>query len=340
MTKDVDSYIFNPLNAFSLIKRLTNDVDSIQKNLEFTSKFTANLEKIKLPESELIGAVEGIYRLQNAYQLKTEDLARGIIQNKRYRQELLPTDLVVIAKVMRMFDEKYTFDYFKVARELSLKYDQQTRLSFLEELFEIYNSTTKYDEAVEVLDELLSINPSYPKYDETRMNVELLSLFNDQKDQMVTMEEPHLLEGSHYTKSKESMIYSKACRQELKKPIHETSKLHCRYLSKTSFTKIAPFKFVEANLDPYVGIYLDVISDKEIETLKILARENLHRAEVLGFNKTTKVSRVRVAQLSWPEEWKHKIFQTLNNRANDMTGLSMTTSERWQIQNYGIGKLL
>ncbi|CAH1720311.1 unnamed protein product [Chironomus riparius] len=337
MTKDVDSYIFNPLNAFSLIKRLTHDVDSIQQSLEFTKKITAKLEEIKLPESELSGAVEGIYRLQNAYELKTEDFVRGIIQNKRYRRELLPSDLIVLAKEMRKFDAKYTNDYFKVAKELSLKYDQHTRLSFLEELFEIYNSTSKYDEAVDVLDEILKINPSFPKYEETRMNIELLSLFNNQNDQMEAIEDPYLLEGSHYTNPKEGMIYSKACRQELKKSIHETSQLHCRYISKTFFTKIAPFKFVEANLDPYIGIYLDVISEKEIESLKTLARENLHRAEVLGFNKTTRVSRVRVAQLSWPDEWKHTIFQTLNNRVNDMTGLNMKTSERWQIQNYGIG---
>lgn len=340
MTKDVDTYIFNPLNAFSLIKRLTFDVDAVQKSIQNTNKFSEKLDKIKLSENEITGAVEGIYRLQHTYELKTEHFARGIIQNKRYRREFHPSDLIVLAKEMRKFNEKYTLDYFKVAKELSLKYDQQTRISFLEELFDIYNSTSSYDEAVEVLDEILKINPSYPKYEETRMNVELLSLFSDKNEQMEIMHESQSLQGSHYTKPKESMIFSKACRQELKKPIHETSKLHCRYVSKTFFTKIAPFKIVEANLDPFVGIYLNVISDKEIEILQTLARENLQRAEVLALNQTSKVSSVRVAQLSWPEDWKHEIFKILTNRVNDMTGLSMITSERWQIQNYGIGNNL
>ncbi|XP_070498231.1 prolyl 4-hydroxylase subunit alpha-1-like [Chironomus tepperi] len=337
INKDIDSYIFNPLNAFSLIKRLTHDVNAVQKSLEFRTKFTENLEKIKLPESELTGATEGLYRLQHAYELKSEDLARGIIQNKRYRRELPLSDLIVLANEMKNFDVKYTFEYFKAAKELSQKYDQKTRLSFLEELLEIYNSTSKFDEAVEVLDEIYHINPSYPKYDATRMNIELLSLFNDKSDHMEPMHDPQSLKGSQYTKAKEGMIYSKACRQEVKKPISESSKLHCRYVSKTAFTKIAPFKLAEANLDPFVAIYVDVISDKEIETLKRLARESLRRAEVMGMNQTSMVSRVRVAKLSWPDDWKDKIFQTLTNRVNDMTGLEMKTSERWQIQNYGIG---
>ena len=337
MTKDVDDYIFNPLNAFSLIKRLTHDVDVVQNSLEFMNKFSKEIEKIKLPSSELSGAVEGIFRLQYTYELKTEQFARGIIRNKRYRRELSPSDLIVLAKEMRKFNEKYTSEYFKVAKELSLKYDPKTRMSFLEELFDIYNSTSEYDEAVEVLDEILKTDPSFPKYEEQRMNVELLALFADKKTPMGTAHDSQSLQGSHYTKPKESLIYSKACRDELRKPVQEVSKLHCGYVSKTFFTKIAPFKVVEANLDPFVGIYLDVISDKEIEALKLLARENLNRAEVLTFNQTSRVSRVRVAQLSWPEDWKHKIFKTLNNRVNDMTGLSMKTAERWQIQNYGIG---
>ena len=134
------------------------------------------------------------------------------------------------------------------------------------------------------------------------------------------------------------MIVSKACQQKLMKSAAEMSQLNCRYISKNFFTKIAPFKIIEANLDPYIVIYVDIISDKEIEQLKNISRENLHRAAVLSTDSTKKILNVRVAKLSWPEDWEHKILQTLTNRVNDMTGLNMASAETWQIQNYGIGK--
>lgn len=336
MKKDLDGYIFNPLNAFSLIKRLSYDIESMKDEYNFIPDFLRKIKRIKIPLEELTGAVEGIYRLQYTYDLKSEHLAKGLVQNKRYRMEMRPSEILVLAKEMKKFDEKLSLEYIKVAKELNAKSNPTSKIEFLEELFGFYNSSSKYKEAVEVLDEILEIDANKSKYEEQRMNVELLSLFTDHKEPEKPRETREN-SGSHYTEKKEGMIFSKACNGKVKKSKEEMSKLHCRYVSTTDFTKIAPFKVIEANLDPFVGIYLDVISDKEIEVLKSFASKELFRAEVMVVNKTSTATKIRIAQLCWLEDRLHKTFDTLTRRVGDMTGLDMYYSEKWQVQNYGIG---
>lgn len=63
------------------------------------------------------------------------------------------------------------------------------------------------------------------------------------------------------------------CRGDLKQSIQVQSQLKCRYEnSRTPFLKIAPFKVEEANLEPYILIYHEVLHDHEINIIKSLAK--------------------------------------------------------------------
>ena len=291
-----------------------------------------------MPTIELNGAIEGLYRLQTVYDLKSEDFVRGFIDGKQYGNGLSAYDLLVAAQGLMELDENYAYEYIKCAKELSLKFDKNSKIKFLEQLFDVYNLTSDYDLALDVLDEIKKVVPNYPKYDEKKKEIKLI-LSTIKYESTSEDDESDELLGSYWSQTKEDMIVSKACQQKFMKSAAEMSQLNCRYISKNFFTKIAPFKIIEANLDPYIVIYVDIISDKEIEQLKNISRENLHRAPFsISENSTYSYSNARVAKLSWPEDWKHKILQTLTNRVNDMTGLNMASAETWQIQNYGIGK--
>ena len=39
MTKNIEKYLSNPLNSFSLIKRLSNDIEKLRDNFKFVDEF-------------------------------------------------------------------------------------------------------------------------------------------------------------------------------------------------------------------------------------------------------------------------------------------------------------
>lgn len=74
----------------------------------------------------------------------------------------------------------------------------------------------------------------------------------------------------------ENVLHAKSCRNELKRSPKVLSKLKCYYVrNTTAFTKLAPIKLEEANLDPFVAIFHDVMYDKDIEVIKNLSRTNV-----------------------------------------------------------------
>lgn len=82
--KDVNSYISNPINAYTLVKRLTtdwNDVEelmSTQVSTDFLNNITYYKETRLFPTNEdLNGAAVALTRLQDTYKLDTSSLARG-----------------------------------------------------------------------------------------------------------------------------------------------------------------------------------------------------------------------------------------------------------------------
>lgn len=66
--------------------------------------------------------------------------------------------------------------------------------------------------------------------------------------------------------------YQKLCRRQIEPTPQQLAPLRCRYLSEHSpFTKLAPIKVEEVNLNPDIFIYHNIIYDKEIEALKELS---------------------------------------------------------------------
>lgn len=145
------------------------------------------------------------------------------------------------------------------------------------------------------------------------------------------------MSGSHYTWVKYEKIFSQACMGKRVKNSTESSKLYCKFHSTNDFTKIAPFKLEIMNLVPFVGVFHDVLSNHEIDTLKNLTNNQLTRAKVESANGTKYSSKSRIAKRKTIFDESHKIIKILNSRVNDMSGLNMATAEALQVQNYGIG---
>lgn len=85
----VENYISNPINAFSLLRRMHEDWQEWNVFMETSVgqsqvKFF-NKARQELPTTaDLYEAYSSMYRLQKAYNLTVKDMSRGILNGKQY----------------------------------------------------------------------------------------------------------------------------------------------------------------------------------------------------------------------------------------------------------------
>lgn len=131
-------------------------------------------------------------------------------------------------------------------------------------------------------------------------------------------------------------MYERCCRGEFS---NQPSRLHCLYnTTTTAFLKIAPLKMEILNLDPYIILYHDVISDTEIAKFKAMATPVLKRAKVFDkINKTEVLVNRRTSKLSAFDENTNDVTKRVNARVIDMSGFDLKGAEKLQVMNYGLG---
>lgn len=285
MLEDSMGYITNPLNAFLLIKRLSFDLNQTKSRaFEIVQHFMKKTERFALSRSDFEGAVAGLVRLQEVYGLQAEDLARGIIDGKKYRDDLTANELFAIGEeLLNIEHSKTSLSYLNLALEKNRKFPEMSPLTILEKIASIHNKTKDMQRRVETIEEILKVAPERTDLEEVRVKLEMKLLFAEEKAK------PETKEPAGYTKAKEFKIVSKVCNGELTQTDEEISRLHCRYVSKTAFSSIAPFKVQEACLDPYIAIYYDIMSDDEVQAFKSLSKPFISRATVFATNATLTV---------------------------------------------------
>ena len=142
----------------------------------------------------------------------------------------------------------------------------------------------------------------------------------------------------HYLQYPSSALtsYEQGCRGLF---ANRPSQLHCIYnTTTTGFLRLAPLKMEIVQLNPYMVLYHDVLSDSEMEHLKNLARPSLHRATVYSDEKNRSVIvNGRTSKFAWFQDNTDEVTQRINTRITDMTGFDLRGSEMLQVMNYGMG---
>lgn len=135
--------------------------------------------------------------------------------------------------------------------------------------------------ALDMTNELLELNPQHERakgnkyYYEKELSLKSEKKFRGDDGTSTIPIEPKANKHSTSTvyNSPERKTYEMLCRGDMKLSDKKTAQLKCRYVTnKSAFLKIAPLKLEEAFLDPYIVIYHEVISDREIETVKNMAK--------------------------------------------------------------------
>lgn len=339
MKQNTVDYVLNPLNAYLLIKSLSADVSQMKKDFkELTYEFDKRTEKARLSFSDFEGAIDGLIRLQETYTLDSAELANGIINGKKFREKLSANDLFMIGLRLIYYSQikpKLAREYLELAFERNQETKEMSNIVILQSIIAYYNKSSIHEKVLETIERILKYDPGNQMYENMKVDVELKMIFdeNPKSDDEEEEEEPR---NGSWSQRKEFLYFSKSCSGIWTQTIQELSKLHCRYGSNSLFSKIAPFKIEEANLDPYIVLYHDVISDFEIDVLKKLSRPEFKRAEVMKMN-ASRVASLRVAKVAWHSDMVHPVLRKLSLRTEDMTGLHLKSAEQWQVQNYGIG---
>lgn len=329
MGSDFLDYVSNPLNAFLLVKRTTLDSKLINQQLLSTSaEFLSKVSDLTLSQNELTGTVIGLARLQETYGLKCEDLAKGIIDGVKYRDELTSHELYDLGSELLNADkEDLAIEYLNLALQRLKEYPEKyIEMLTLSRLTDAYKRTNEYEEAILIIDEFLELDPL------NKMHLEDKEIFQQLLDDQLELEDD---EEYDLLEHKEMILYRRVCSGIERQNVIELSRLHCRFFSNSFFSKLARFKIEEASLDPYIVVFIDVVSENEIEELKQISKLTFTTAKI-GQDESVDVEK-RLAKVAWFEDEDNDIVARISRRVEDMTGLTTLTAESLQIQNYGIG---
>ncbi|KAH8313522.1 hypothetical protein KR067_007435 [Drosophila pandora] len=330
-------YLSNPLNSFSLIRRMNRDWVIWQLFMEDPVGVT-QADKIQslreeMPTStDVEEAVTALDRIQITYGLKVEDIASGFLNGKQYPISLTALDSYAMGQILfdqgnfnsasRWIYQTLTWmENFKLPEPFLLAKDE-VRTFYAETLLKLNEKA----DALKVVNIALTDKPHDIKLLVKKMEIEALirtGTSNQPPQPKVGLSSPTL--------------YEMGCRGMY--PASTDSKLVCRYNSTTTpFLTLAPLKMEVVGLNPYMVIYHDVLSSAEIDEMKEMATPSLKRATVykasLGKNEVVKT---RTSKVAWFPDSYNSLTLRLNARIHDMTGFDLSGSEMLQLMNYGLG---
>lgn len=282
LEQDASKYIANPLNAFGMIKRATADISLLMKRIP--SSIANELARYHINDSSLTDAVRSLLLVQRIYKLSTNDIARGYLKSRHVGFRMTPYDLYIVGNVAsNITNEEYLAKkYLELAYEKFKEgYDRRNEIDENELLMKIANLCERMNDykcSAFYIKQILLKDPDNTEATEYAMKI--VKMFKEYGASKISFDHPYdtsFEKNGKYSRRKEFALLSDVCRGKLTKNVMEMSRLYCRYVSSTPFTMLAPFKVEEVNIDPYIVIYLNVLSNNEIQSLRNVTMRETHR---------------------------------------------------------------
>jgi prolyl 4-hydroxylase len=330
MDLEPEKFTSNPLSAFTLIRTLTSDTLLIGNKLQSTiDGYTESVDKYTPQYQDLMAAADGLTHLQETYNLKTSDLAQGIVDGKKFCDGLNAYELYEIGQQLLLSNRfSRSIEYLRRALKKSV-IDQDSETKPTEILLAIFEASIKSGDiktATRTIDEIIYLEPG---------NKRMLLI----KENLMKKRAPDELKfEKEHTDDFETALTRSVCSGKLTKSPKELSKLHCRLVIRNGFSRLAPFKLEEANLVPYIVVFHDVIFEKEIQKLRSMAGPTLYQSETNNPDgKVVLKTEIRISKVTWFRDYEDVVVERISKRTEEMTGLTRKTAEPLQIQQYGIG---
>ncbi|XP_076818288.1 prolyl 4-hydroxylase subunit alpha-1-like [Clavelina lepadiformis] len=345
---NIDEYLGHPVNQYRLVKRLASEWSEMEDLVmeDVTPLFLTNLstKRANFPnEDDVKGSAQAIIRLQETYRLKTHDLVQGIIKGIQANQSLTADDCYDIGRTAYLEQDFYHCALWmnEVSNMPENGYIRITRFDVLDHLSYCMAQQGNIERAYEMTSEMIEIDPTHPRIVANHKHYRTLLGARKKGDDG----DPSTESGAMLTRNPaaypEFNRYERLCRLEQNKiPKRIEKKLKCYYWTNNNHPRLIlqPTKLEELWHSPHLVRFHDVITDKEVEEIKAVAKPRLNRATVQNPS-TGKLEHAhyRVSKSAWLSDSESPAVARVSQRISDITGLSMETAEQLQIANYGVG---
>ncbi|XP_040885369.1 prolyl 4-hydroxylase subunit alpha-1-like isoform X2 [Toxotes jaculatrix] len=355
-TQDPEGFLGHPVNAFKLMKRLNTEWGELESLVltDMSDVFISNLtiQRQYFPsDDDQTGAAKALMRLQDTYQLDTDIISTGELPGSSlaasHRSTLTVDDCYDLGKVAYSEVDYYHTELWMVQAlkqldqgEASSTVDAVTILDYLS--YSVYQQG-ELERALEFTRRLLELDPTHQRANGN------LKYFEYQLAKQKKVEEGEEGEGRQRKEIRgrpddylpERKKYEELCRGEgIRMTPRRQSRLFCRYYDNNRHPRyvIGPVKQEDEWDSPRIVRYYNIVSDKEMEKVKELAKPRLRRATVHD-PQTGKLTTAhyRVSKSAWLGAYEHPVVDKINQRIEDITGLDVTTAEDLQVANYGVG---
>ncbi|XP_076836070.1 prolyl 4-hydroxylase subunit alpha-2 isoform X6 [Brachyhypopomus gauderio] len=354
-TSDPEGFLAHPVNAYKLVKRLNTEWSELESLVlhdpsdGFISNISVHRQYFPDEEDEK-GAAKALMRLQDTYHLDSESFSKGKLPGVRYNAFLTVDDCFDMGKTAYNENDYYHSVLWMQQALRQMDAGEESKISKAEVLDYLSYSVYQMGDlrrAIELTRRLVFIDPSHQRaggnlrYFEQLLSKELMERGRDNQEpadekpiQLGTYERP-----KDYLPERE--IYESLCRGEgVKLTPQRLSRLFCRYQdgNRNPRLLLKPMKEEDEWDNPHIVRYLEALSDEEIEKIKELAKPRLARATVRD-PKTgvLTTAHYRVSKSAWLEGEEDPVIARVNQRIEDVTGLSVDTAELLQVANYGVG---
>ncbi|KAI1902940.1 hypothetical protein AGOR_G00021470 [Albula goreensis] len=354
-TSDPEGYLAHPVNAYKLMKRLNTEWSELESLVlqDPSDGFIANISVHRQyfpDEEDEKGAAKALMRLQDTYKLDSESFSKGRLPGVRYNALLSVDDCYDMGKTAYNEGDHYHSVLWMQQALRQLDGGEDAAVSKAEVLDYLSYSVYQMGDlprAIELTRRLVTIDPGHQRaggnlrYFEKLRSQEIREQAKATSDP--TEERPIVL-GTYerprdYLPERET--YEALCRGEgVRMTPQRRSRLHCRYQdgNRNPRLLLKPMKEEDEWDSPRIVRYLDALKDEEIEKIKELAKPKLARATVRDPKSgVLTVAHYRVSKSAWLEGEEDPIIARVNQRIEDVTGLTVDTAELLQVANYGVG---
>ncbi|XP_044078686.1 prolyl 4-hydroxylase subunit alpha-2-like isoform X2 [Siniperca chuatsi] len=353
-TSDPEGYLAHPVNAYKLMKRLNTEWSELESLVlqnpsdGFISNMSTHRQYFPDEEDET-GAAKALMRLQDTYQLDSEAFSRGKLPGMHSSALLTVDDCFDMGKTAYNDADYYHAVLWMQQSLKQLDAGEEAVVSKADILDYLSYSVYQMGDlprAIELTRRLVAIDSSHQRAGGNLRYFErlLFKQLNELNQAYQPASEEPIQLGT-YSRPKDHLpereAYESLCRGEgLQMNEVRRSRLFCRYQDgkKNPRLLLKPMKEEDEWDSPHIVRYLDILSDEEIEKIKELAKPRLARATVRD-PKTgvLTTANYRVSKSAWLEGEDDPVIERVNQRIQDITGLTVDTAELLQVANYGVG---
>ncbi|XP_017005365.2 prolyl 4-hydroxylase subunit alpha-2 [Drosophila takahashii] len=313
-TEDRIQYLSNPLNTLGLVRRAHEDWPKLIAYIKNPDPAKVEIEEMdklvnRTPTAEdMQEALLGMERIEHFYDLKSSDMAKGLLAGQQLQTRMSAPDCLAMADYMYNRSEfRLSAQWYRLAlsvfREPPNSIARQFYLPKREELQKMFIISRLQEGSLDSISDYLrelSEEPGTPL--------------------------------AHLKPKPPTSDIERGCRGKFP----PGPRLVCRYNSTTTpFMRIAPLKEEEISRNPLIWLYHDVIYNSEIAQLTNLTRDEMILGTTDNYTTPDQVSRLFYVKVT--DDDGGNLDKTLINRMADISGLDVGNTTSLARINYGLG---